>query len=54
MAVELDARAAGARRLKDKVCVVTGGGQGIGVRRKVDDFDWLVEMNYFLRYFLAT
>src|SRR5262249_36506297 len=30
MAVELDARAAGARRLKDKVCVVTGAGQGIG------------------------
>ncbi len=30
MAVELDARAAGARRLKDRVCVVTGAGQGIG------------------------
>jgi NAD(P)-dependent dehydrogenase (short-subunit alcohol dehydrogenase family) len=30
MAVELDARAASARRLKDKVCVVTGAGQGIG------------------------
>jgi len=30
MAVELDARAAGAKRLKDKVCVVTGAGQGIG------------------------
>lgn len=30
MEVELDARAAGARRLKDKVCVVTGAGQGIG------------------------
>jgi NAD(P)-dependent dehydrogenase (short-subunit alcohol dehydrogenase family) len=30
MAVELDARAAGARRLRDKVCVVTGSGQGIG------------------------
>ena len=30
MAVELDARAAGARRLKGKVCVVTGAGQGIG------------------------
>jgi dihydroxycyclohexadiene carboxylate dehydrogenase len=30
MASELDARAAGARRLKDKVCVVTGAGQGIG------------------------
>ena len=30
MAIELDARAAGARRLKDKVCVVTGAGQGIG------------------------
>ncbi len=27
---ELDPRAAGARRLKDKVCVVTGAGQGIG------------------------
>jgi dihydroxycyclohexadiene carboxylate dehydrogenase len=27
---ELDVRAAGARRLKDKVCVVTGAGQGIG------------------------
>src|SRR3954463_12112570 len=26
----LDARAAGAKRLKDKVCVVTGAGQGIG------------------------
>jgi len=30
MAVELDARAAGARRLAGKVCVVTGAGQGIG------------------------
>jgi NAD(P)-dependent dehydrogenase (short-subunit alcohol dehydrogenase family) len=30
MAIELDARAAGAKRLKDKVCVVTGAGQGIG------------------------
>src|ERR1700716_2035441 len=30
MASDLDARAAGARRLKDKVCVVTGAGQGIG------------------------
>ena len=30
MAGELDARAAGARRLKDKVCIVTGAGQGIG------------------------
>lgn len=30
MAVELDSRAAGARRLKDKVCIVTGAGQGIG------------------------
>jgi dihydroxycyclohexadiene carboxylate dehydrogenase len=30
MATELDARAAGARRLKDKVCIVTGAGQGIG------------------------
>jgi dihydroxycyclohexadiene carboxylate dehydrogenase len=30
MVDELDPRAAGARRLKDKVCVVTGAGQGIG------------------------
>src|SRR5437660_5505723 len=30
MAVELDTRASGARRLADKVCVVTGAGQGIG------------------------
>jgi NAD(P)-dependent dehydrogenase (short-subunit alcohol dehydrogenase family) len=30
MADELDAGAAGARRLKDKVCIVTGAGQGIG------------------------
>ncbi len=30
MADELDPRAAGARRLQDKVCVVTGAGQGIG------------------------
>src|SRR5262249_3989580 len=30
MTGELDARAAGAKRLKDKVCVVTGAGQGIG------------------------
>ena len=30
MAFELDARAAGARRLTDRVCVVTGAGQGIG------------------------
>jgi dihydroxycyclohexadiene carboxylate dehydrogenase len=30
MAIELDARAAGARRLVHKVCVVTGAGQGIG------------------------
>jgi NAD(P)-dependent dehydrogenase (short-subunit alcohol dehydrogenase family) len=30
MAIELDARAAGALRLLDKVCVVTGAGQGIG------------------------
>ena len=30
MAVELDARAAGALRLKDRVCIVTGAGQGIG------------------------
>jgi NAD(P)-dependent dehydrogenase (short-subunit alcohol dehydrogenase family) len=27
---ELDPRAAGARRLKDKVCIITGAGQGIG------------------------
>lgn len=27
---ELDPRAAGAQRLKDKVCIVTGAGQGIG------------------------
>ena len=30
MADELDSRAAGARRLKGKVCIVTGAGQGIG------------------------
>jgi NAD(P)-dependent dehydrogenase (short-subunit alcohol dehydrogenase family) len=30
MAEELDARAAGARRLRNKVCIVTGAGQGIG------------------------
>src|SRR5262249_40979193 len=30
MAGELDLRAAGACRLKDKVCIVTGAGQGIG------------------------
>ena len=30
MAGELDPRAAGARRLQDQVCVVTGAGQGIG------------------------
>src|SRR5437667_1234819 len=30
MAQELDARAAGARRLNGKVCIVTGAGQGIG------------------------
>jgi len=30
MTGDLDPRAAGARRLKDKVCVVTGAGQGIG------------------------
>jgi NAD(P)-dependent dehydrogenase (short-subunit alcohol dehydrogenase family) len=30
MADELDPRAAGARRLKGKVCIVTGAGQGIG------------------------
>lgn len=30
MSDQLDPRAAGARRLKDKVCVVTGAGQGIG------------------------
>lgn len=30
MAGELDPRAAGAKRLSKKVCIVTGGGQGIG------------------------
>jgi len=30
MSTELDARAAGGRRLKEKVCIVTGAGQGIG------------------------
>jgi dihydroxycyclohexadiene carboxylate dehydrogenase len=30
MADELDPRAAGGRRLRDKVCIVTGAGQGIG------------------------
>jgi dihydroxycyclohexadiene carboxylate dehydrogenase len=30
MSGELDPRAAGAQRLKDKVCIVTGAGQGIG------------------------
>jgi NAD(P)-dependent dehydrogenase (short-subunit alcohol dehydrogenase family) len=30
MAEELDTRAAGARRLQGKVCIVTGAGQGIG------------------------
>src|SRR5436305_240722 len=30
MTWQLDARAAGAKRLQDKVCVVTGAGQGIG------------------------
>src|ERR671931_2655616 len=30
MPSDLDPRAAGAARLKDKVCVVTGAGQGIG------------------------
>ena len=30
MTDELDPRAAGARRLKDKVCIITGAGQGIG------------------------
>jgi NAD(P)-dependent dehydrogenase (short-subunit alcohol dehydrogenase family) len=30
MALDLDARAAGAKRLEGKVCVVTGAGQGIG------------------------
>ena len=30
MAKPLDARAAGGKRLKDKVCIVTGAGQGIG------------------------
>lgn len=27
---ELDSRAAGSRRLKDKICIVTGAGQCIG------------------------
>ena len=27
---ELDSRAAGGKRLKDKVCIVIGAGQGIG------------------------
>ena len=30
MMSKLDPRAAGAKKLKDKVCVVTGAGQGIG------------------------
>ena len=30
MTTELDPRAAGGKRLRDKVCVVTGAGQGIG------------------------
>jgi NAD(P)-dependent dehydrogenase (short-subunit alcohol dehydrogenase family) len=30
MSGELDPRAAGGKRLKDKVCIVTGSGQGIG------------------------
>ena len=30
MPAELDPRAAGGKRLKDKVCIVTGSGQGIG------------------------
>ena len=30
MTDKLDPRAAGARRLKDKICIVTGAGQGIG------------------------
>ena len=30
MAAELDPRAAGAKRFKDKVCIITGSGQGIG------------------------
>ena len=30
MIEKLDPRAAGARRLQDKVCIVTGAGQGIG------------------------
>ena len=30
MAGELDPRAAGAKRFKDKVCIITGSGQGIG------------------------
>ena len=30
MVADLDLRAAGARRLNDKVCIITGAGQGIG------------------------
>ena len=30
MTDKLDPRAAGARRFKDKICVITGAGQGIG------------------------
>ena len=30
MTDKLDPRAAGARRMQDKVCVITGAGQGIG------------------------
>ncbi len=30
MAAEIEPRAAGAQRLRDKVCVITGAGQGIG------------------------
>ena len=30
MTTELDPRAAGGKRLKGKICIVTGAGQGIG------------------------
>ena len=37
---ELDPRAAGARRLRDKVCVVTEAGQGIGRATAKYDHAW--------------